>query len=80
VYVNLGILLLNKKKAEDAWEYFDKAVKLAPAEADTYYYRGLTEMQLKKKPEARADFQKYLELAPTGDYAADVKEYLKSLK
>ena len=80
VYVNLGIVLLNKKRAQEAWEYFDKAVKLAPAEADTYYYRGLTEMQLKKKAEARADFQKYLELAPTGDYAADVKEYLKSLK
>jgi tetratricopeptide (TPR) repeat protein len=80
VYVNLGIVLLNKKRVQEAWEYFDKAVKLAPAEADTYYYRGLTEMQLKKKAEARADFQKYLELAPTGDYAADVKEYLKSLK
>jgi tetratricopeptide (TPR) repeat protein len=80
VYVNIGILLLNKKKADDAWGYFDKAVKLAPAEADNYYYRGLTAMQLKKKAEARADFQKYLEVSPTGDYAADVKEYLKSLK
>jgi tetratricopeptide (TPR) repeat protein len=80
VYVNLGILLLNKKKAEEAWTYFDKAVTLAPTEGENYYYRGLTAMQLKKKAEARADFQKYLELAPTGDYAADVKEYLKSLK
>jgi tetratricopeptide (TPR) repeat protein len=79
VYVNLGILLMNKKKFEDAWGYFDKAVTLAPAEADNYYYRGLAGMQLKKK-EAKADFQKYLELSPTGEYAADVKEYLKSLK
>jgi hypothetical protein len=37
-------------------------------------------MQGKKKAEAKADFQKYLELAPTGDYAADVKEYIKGLK
>jgi tetratricopeptide (TPR) repeat protein len=79
VYVNLGILLMNKKKSEDAWGYFDKAVTLAPAEADNYYYRGLAGMQLKKK-EAKADFQKYLELSPTGEYAADVKEYLKSMK
>ncbi len=79
VYVNLGIMLLNKKRAQEAWDYFDNAVKLAPAEADTYYYRGLAGMQL-KKAEARADLQKYLELAPAGDYAADVKEYLKSLK
>ena len=61
-------------------QYFDKAVKLAPADGDSYYYRGLAEMQLKKKAEARADFEKYLVISPTGDYAADVKEYLKSLK
>lgn len=80
VYANLGILLLNKKRVDDAWGYFDKAVKLAPTEADNYYYRGLAEMQGKKKAEAKADFQKYLELAPTGDYATDVKEYIKGLK
>ena len=80
VYANLGILLLNKKRVDDAWAYFDKAVKLAPTEADNYYYRGLAEMQGKKRAEAKADFEKYLELAPTGDYATDVKEYVKSLK
>ena len=80
VYANLGILLLNKKRVDDAWGYFDKAVKLAPTEADNYYYRGLAEMQGKKRAEAKADFEKYLELAPTGDYATDVKEYVKSLK
>jgi regulator of sirC expression with transglutaminase-like and TPR domain len=74
-------VLLNKKKPEDAWKFFDQAVKIAPADADGYYYRGLAAYQQKnKKAEARADFQKYLELAPTGENAADVKEYLKSLK
>jgi TolA-binding protein len=76
----LGELQLNKKRVDDAWAYFDKAVKLAPTEADNYYFRGLAEMQGKKNAEAKADFQKYLELAPTGSYAADVKEYVKSLK
>lgn len=81
VYTNLGIVLLNKKKPEDAWTYFDMAVKVAPTDPDVYYYRGLAAFQLKnKKAEARADFQKYLELAPTGENAADVKEYLKTLK
>lgn len=81
VFINFGINLLNKKKPEEAWTYFDQAVKVAPADADGYYYRGLTAYQLKnKKAEARADFQKYLELAPTGENAADVKEYLKTLK
>jgi Tfp pilus assembly protein PilF len=81
VYTNLGIIMLNKKKPEDAWTYFDQAVKIAPSDADVYYYRGLAAYQLKnKKAEAKADFQKYLELAPTGENAADVKEYLKTLK
>lgn len=79
-YTNLGILLLNKKQPQDAWTYFDQAVRIAPADADGYYYRGLTAYQLKKKAEAKADFQKYLELAPTGENAADVREYLKTLK
>jgi tetratricopeptide (TPR) repeat protein len=81
VYTNLGIIMLNKKKAEDAWTYFDQAVKIAPTDADVYYYRGLAAYQMKnKKAEAKADFQKYLELAPQGENAADVKEYLKTLK
>ncbi|HEX5134955.1 MAG TPA: tetratricopeptide repeat protein [Thermoanaerobaculia bacterium] len=80
VFTNIGILLLNKKKPEDAWTYFDQAVKLAPADADGYYYRGMAAYQAKKKAEAKADFQKYLELAPQGGNAADVKEYLKTLK
>jgi tetratricopeptide (TPR) repeat protein len=81
LFINMGISLLNQKKSEDAWTYFDQAVKLAPTDPDVYYYRGLAAFQSKaKKAEAKADFQKYLELAPTGENAADVKEYLKSLK
>lgn len=80
VYVNFGVLLLNQKKPADAWSYFDQAVKVAPADADSYFYRGLTAVQLKKKPEAKADLEKYLELAPEGSQAADAKELLKSLK
>lgn len=80
VFVNLGILLLNKKKPEDAWGYFDQAVKLAPSDADSYFYRGLAALQLKHKAEAKADLQKYLELAPQGSQAADAKELLKSMR
>lgn len=80
VYVNFGVLLLNQKKPADAWSYFDQAVKVAPADAESYFYRGLTAVQLKKKAEAKADLEKYLELAPEGSQAADAKELLKSLK
>ena len=59
---------------------FDQAVRVAPADADSYFYRGLTAVQLKKKAEAKADLEKYLELAPEGAQAADAKELLKSVK
>ena len=78
---NLGINLLNQKKPDEAWTYFDQAVKVAPADPDVYYFRGLAAYQIKsRRAEAKADFQKYLELAPQGENAADVKEYLKTLK
>jgi tetratricopeptide (TPR) repeat protein len=80
VYVNLGVLLLNKKQPLDAWQEFDLAVKLKPDDADAYFYRGLSAYQAKKKAEAKADFQKYLELAPAGDQANDAKELLKTIK
>jgi tetratricopeptide (TPR) repeat protein len=80
VYVNFGVLLLNQKRPAEAWGYFDQAVRIAPSDADSYFYRGLTALQLKKKAEAKADLEKYLELAPTGDQAPDAKELLKSVK
>ena len=80
VYVNFGVLLLNQKKPAEAWGYFDQAVRIAPTDAESYFYRGLTAVQLKKKAEAKADLEKYLELAPEGAQAADAKELLKSVK
>lgn len=80
VYLNAGIVFLNKKNPTGAWEQFDKAVKLKPDDPDGYFYRGLAALQLKKKAEAKADLQKYVDLAPTGSQAADAKELLKSIK
>jgi Tfp pilus assembly protein PilF len=79
-YLNAGIVFLNKKNPTGAWEQFDKAVKLKPEDPDGYFYRGLAALQLKKNAEAKADFQKYLQLDPNGGQAADVKDLLKSIK
>jgi Flp pilus assembly protein TadD len=80
VYLNAGIVLLNKKNAAGAWEQFDRAVALKPDDAEAYFYRGLAAVQLKKKTEARADLRKYLELAPNGPQAGDAKDLLSSIK
>ena len=79
-YLNLGILLYNKKQPAAAEEAFGKALQLSPDLADAFYYRGLSRIQLKKTAEARADLNKYLELAPSGSDADTARELLKSLQ
>jgi tetratricopeptide (TPR) repeat protein len=79
VFVNVGILFMNKKNPTDAMAYFTKAITLDPKSAESYYYRGLAEAQLKKIPEARADFQQVLTLAPDSPEAHDSKQMLDSL-
>jgi Tfp pilus assembly protein PilF len=80
VYLNAGIVFLNKKNPAGAWEQFDKAVKLKPEDPDGYFYRGLAALQLRKNADAKADLQKYLQLDPNGGQAADAKDLLKSIK
>jgi Flp pilus assembly protein TadD len=80
VFLNAGIVLLNKKNPAGAWEQFDRAVKLKADDGEAYFYRGLAALQLKRSAEARADFQKSLALDPTGSHAGDAKDLLKSIK
>jgi tetratricopeptide (TPR) repeat protein len=79
VYVNVGILFLNKKSPADAVTYFTKAIALEPKLGDSYYYRGLAYTQLKKTPEARADFEQVVALAPDSPEAKDAKSMLAAL-
>jgi tetratricopeptide (TPR) repeat protein len=80
VYINLGILFMNKNKTEEARTYLTKAIELDPASADGYYYRGLALLQAKKNAEAKADLKKFLELKPDAPEAKEVQEILQALK
>jgi len=75
-----GFALLKAKKPADALKYFDRAVALYPADAGTYYYRGLTYWQLGatvEKPNtpeskakfdlAKADLTKFTSMAPNAE-------------
>jgi len=79
-YLNIGILLWNKRKAAEAEEALNKALAIQPDLADGYYIRALTRLQLKKQAEAKADLQKYLELSSEGPDAKEARELLKSLR
>lgn len=78
-YLNMGIKAFNEGNMDKAFESFDRTVKENPEVADGYYYRGLVWMNRGKKAEAKADLEKFLQLAPDHRYAADAKEFLKSL-
>lgn len=78
-YLNIGILLINKKKPAEAESAFDKAIAIKPELWEGYYYRGLCRLQLKKNAEAKADLKKARELNPSGPEAREIDDLLKTL-
>ena len=80
LYIKIGILLLNRNDSAQAQAYFSKAIELEPARADAYYYRGISYWKAKRSAEAKADLKKYLDLAPDGGEAKEVREILQTLK
>jgi tetratricopeptide (TPR) repeat protein len=77
--LNIGIKAYNDRKLDDALKEFDQVVQENPEMAEAYYYRGLVYLNMSKTAEAKADFQKLLEIDPKNQYAADAREFLKSL-
>jgi tetratricopeptide (TPR) repeat protein len=87
-YYNLGASLVNAGQSEQASAAFKKAIEIDPKHADSYYQYGV---YLISKASFAADgkvtpvagtveaFQKYLELAPTGQFADPAKAMLESL-
>lgn len=77
--LNLGIKLYNEKDLAGALDKFDRVVKDNPELATAYYYRGLTYLGMDKPAEAKADFQKLLQLEPNHPNAEEVREFIKAL-
>lgn len=80
VYTNVGILFMNKGSLDDAVTYFTKAVDLDRARAESYYYRGLAYVQMKKYDEAKAELNRVVELAPGSPEAEEAKQILAQMK
>jgi tetratricopeptide (TPR) repeat protein len=84
---NIGAVLTNAGKVDDAIVAFDKVIAVDPTKADAYYWKGVNmigKATLKGDkmvaPEGTAEaFNKYLELAPTGNYAQPAKDMLASI-
>jgi tetratricopeptide (TPR) repeat protein len=80
VFFNMGVNFFNAGEAQDAISYFGKAVAKDPAHVDAYYRRALAYLGQGKPAEAKADFQKVVELQPEGEMGAMAKKALEQLK
>jgi len=86
-YFNLGAVLTNTGKVDDAIASFKKSIAADPNRADSYYWLGVNmigkaTLQGDKMvaPEGTADaFNKYLELQPNGQFAQPAKDMLASI-
>ena len=78
--LNVGIGLFNQQKPDEALAWFDKTVTRFPQYPDGYYYRGLTDVQLGKTDRAKADLEKFVQMAPNAPEAATAKGILDKLK
>jgi predicted Zn-dependent protease len=79
--INGAITMINDSKPDDALALLDKVRQQFPDRADVYYYRGRAHVSAKKLPEAKADFEKYVSMAPPdARELADAKKILEQLK
>lgn len=77
---NDGVAAFNAGKFKEAKTFVTKAISLDPKFADSYWLLGVVEFSLENTKGAKDAFKKYMEIAPTGKKAGEVKEFLKELK
>lgn len=80
VFFNMGINFFNAGETGDAIAYFGKAMAKDPAHVDAYYRRALAYLGKGQMAEAKADFQKVVELQPEGEMATMARKALEQLK
>ena len=79
VAYNEGVTFWNASKYAEAKAKFEEAAKADPKHADAQYMLGMANLNLGQLPGARAAFQEYLKVSPTGDKADQVKGFLTQL-
>jgi tetratricopeptide (TPR) repeat protein len=77
---NQGVILFNGGKYAESKAQFEAAVKADPKYAPAYYQLGMAALNLGQIPDAVAALEKYMEVAPDGPKAAEVKASLPALQ
>jgi tetratricopeptide (TPR) repeat protein len=80
-FINASISLINESKTDEALAILNKVAGQFPTTAETYYYRGRAYVAAKKLPEAKADLEKFVSMAPPdAREIPDAKKILEQLK
>lgn len=77
---NDGVTAFNAGDFKAAKTAVDKAIGMDPKFADSYWLLGVVDFSLNDLKGAKEAFKKYLEIAPTGKKAGEVKDFLRDLK
>ena len=78
--LNLGIMRYNEGKLEEAGAIFDRVLAQHPDRAEAYYFSGLVKLNQEQHAAALERFQKFLELAPQHEKAAEAREFVTHLE
>jgi tetratricopeptide (TPR) repeat protein len=76
---NSGMKLYNAGDYRAAGAAFARATQLKRDVAKNYYWLAMCEMKMKRYPESKATFQRYLQMAPDGDLAKSAREMLGAI-
>lgn len=79
-HYNVGVVMLNAGKSEEALQEFQKSVAANPAYAPPYYHMAMCLINKAQYADAVQAMEKYLQLAPTGEYAPMINQMLPELK
>jgi Flp pilus assembly protein TadD len=79
VMVILSRAEIDRGRLGEARSLARKALVADPARADAYVFLGTAEQEAGKLEEARAAYKKYLELAPDGRFAREIRAILNNL-
>lgn len=85
LYTLRGQMYLYLYEWDSVLNDYNKAIGLDPQYPDAYFYRGILYYSILQtgqelRPEALADFQYYLELAPEGRHAAEAARYAATIQ
>ncbi|HJX64490.1 MAG TPA: DUF4388 domain-containing protein [Polyangia bacterium] len=79
IMVILARAELDRGRSGEAWTWAKKALAVNPDLADAYLLLGGAEQEAAHPAEAKAAYKRYLELAPTGRHARDLRAILDNL-